>query len=212
MVGRPPSLLALLCAVLLAPLPALGEGPNGATAASLMNAQSREVRVRLANEGVVLLDSGDGDAKSLVEALVLFEAPIEQTWDLLIQGQRQGEYRDDLQSLETISRDEHGSLDEHHLKIMFVKLVYRLHYDFDHEHWRIHWALAPDFDNGLEEVSGSWSLYELESGRTLAHFGTQVRVGRALPAWLQDSVTRKRVPETLRRCRLWVDSGGIWRP
>lgn len=202
--------LAVTLVASLASAPAGAEGPNGASAEALMAALTHQTRLRLADEGVVLLEAREDDGS--VEGLVLFNLPVEETWQLLAQGERQREYRDDLESLETVATHESGTIDEHRLRIMFIRIAYRLRYDLDETHRSIRWALDPEFDNGLEEVSGSWRLFGLASGRTLGQFATRVRLGGALPSRLQDSVTRKRVPETLRRCRLWVDSRGSWRP
>ena len=52
----------------------------------------------------------------------------------------------------------------------------------------------------------------MEDGRTLGRSGTSVDVGSAVPAFLQDWLTRKKLPQTMERVRLWVDSGGTYRP
>ena len=42
--------------------------------------------------------------------------------------------------------------------------------------------------------------------------GTSVDVGPAVPAMLQDWITRKNVPETMKRVQRWVESDGSDRP
>ena len=69
-------------------------------------------------------------------------------------------------------------------------------------------GLDPDFKNDVDHISGNWQLYEMEDGRTLARFETRVRVGGALPGWLQDTVSRKKIPQTLKRCRVWANNEG----
>jgi hypothetical protein len=103
-------------------------------------------------------------------------------------------------------------LDEHHMKILFARVDYRLRHHFDWEGGRSWWELDPSFANDLSEVEGFWELHELDAARTLARFGSRVVVGPALPLWLQEVATRKNLPATLERARRWVDSNGTYRP
>ena len=77
---------------------------------------------------------------------------------------------------------------------------------------RIRWDLDPAFDNDLAHVSGFWELFPLDENRTLARFGISVDVGPAVPGFLQDWITRKNVPGSMERARLWVNSEGRYRP
>jgi len=47
--------------------------------------------------------------------------------------------------------------------------------------------------------------------RTLGRFATAVDVGDALPAFLQEAVTRRTLARTLERCRRWVNADGAMR-
>ncbi len=105
-----------------------------------------------------------------------------------------------------------GPVDQHRMSIMFMEITYRLQYRFDPLRRHIHWELDPEFENAVERVSGSWELQDLDEDRTLARFRTSVRVGRGLPNWIEEGVTRRNIPETLEHCRQWINSGGRWRP
>ena len=127
---------------------------------------------------------------------------------LLAQTSRQNEYRPELEAIETLESREDGSIDEQRLRIMFIDIRYHLRNRVDPLKRRIHWELAPGFENDLERVEGSWELYALEDERTLGVFSTIVELGSAMPSFLQDYVTRKNLPGTLERCRRWVDGNG----
>lgn len=202
--------LAALAALLSASIPGAADAASSAEA--LLSAQPRELVTRLFQKKVVLLEDGPSHSTSLVQALVLFQKPRERTLRMLTQTARQSEFRPELESVEEVERMPHGTIEEQRMKIMFVKIAYRLHYRVDFEAARIEWNLDPRFDNALREVHGFWELHELDAGNTLARFGTLVDVGPALPAFLQDWATRKNVPQTLDRTRRWVDSEGTWRP
>ena len=180
--------------------------PSAANAEELMATYSEQALAELNEEGVALVASKDQEG--LIEGLVIFEKPLAYVWELLIQGDRQDEYRPELKGIEAIAAGDGWSTDEHQLKMMFIKISYTLRYEYRPDAHHIRWALDPEFDNGLEHISGYWWLYETADGRTLGLFGTAVRVGAGLPGWLQDGITRKNVPETLERCRKWVNSGG----
>jgi hypothetical protein len=182
-----------------------------ASAQALLDSQPDELVEELMQQRRVLMKAEGGDA-GLVEALVLFAKPPEEVWPLLIQRERQKEYRPELTAVEIVQREENGLVEEQHLKIAFLKVGYRLNDRFDPVTHTLTFVLDPSYDSPLEHVSGYWELHALDGGRTLARFGTRVSVSKAVPGFLQNGITRKNVPETLENTRKWVDSGGQWRP
>jgi hypothetical protein len=182
-----------------------------ASAQALLAGQPRDVVEELMEERLVLMQT-DASDRGLVEALVLFSRPPEEVWPLLLQRERQKEYRPELTSVEIVKRDENALVEEQHLKIAFLSVGYRLHDRFDPATRTLTFELDPSYESPLEHVSGYWELHALEGGRTLARFGTRVNVSKAVPGFLQNGITRKNVPETLDNTRQWVDSGGQWRP
>ena len=195
--------LALGCALLGAAAPAAGE-PD---AAPILAAAPAELMEELRDRKVVLDARGEA-ATQAARGFVIFEQPVDRAFLLLAQSARQKEYRPELEAIETLEVSEDGSIDAHRMKIMFIDIRYHLRNRIDALNRRIHWELAPGFENDLERVEGSWELYALEDGRTLGVFGTVVEVGSGMPSFLQDYVTRKNLPRTLERCRLWVDGNG----
>jgi hypothetical protein len=182
-----------------------------ASAQALLDSQPKDLIEELMEERLVLMKT-DGSDKGLVEALVLFSKPPEEVWPLLIQRERQKEYRPELTSVEIVQREENALVEEQHLKIAFLKVGYRLTDRFDPATRTLTFELDPSFESQLEHVSGYWELHALDGGRTLARFGTRVNVSSAVPGFLQNGITRKNVPDTLENTRQWVDSGGKWRP
>lgn len=203
---------------LLALLAAAGAGGQAAlplqrpaSAQALLDAQPEDVREELLEERLVLLPS-DGLPKGQVEALVLFAQPPEKVWELMIQRERQKEYRPEITALSIVEKSADRVVEEQHLKIAFLDVAYRLEDRIDAATHTMTWQLDPDFESTLEHVSGYWELHPLDGGRTLARFGTRVSVSPAVPGFLQNGITRKNVPESLENTRQWVDSDGRWRP
>ena len=182
-----------------------------ASAQALIDAQTVELREELLEEHMVLLPS-DGLPKGQVEALVLFSQPPENVWELLLQRERQKEFRPEITSLSIIEKSDGRVVEEQHLKIAFLDVAYRLECRVDAGTRTLTWQLDESFESTLEHVTGYWELHELDGGRTLARFGTKVSVSPAVPGFLQNGITRKNVPEGLENTRQWVDSDGRWRP
>lgn len=205
-------------AALAALLAASGAGGEAAlppqrpvSAQALLDAQPAELREELLEERMVLLPS-DGLPKGQVEALVLFSQPPEKVWELLLQRDRQKEFRPEITGLSIVEQSSERVVEEQHLKIAFLDVAYRLECRVDNGARTLTWQLDPSFESTLEHVSGYWELHGLDGGRTLARFGTRVSVSPAVPGFLQNGITRKNVPESLENTREWVDSDGRWRP
>ncbi len=185
------------------------------TAETILATQPARIRDRLMEKNVIVMqEMGDEGplSGSFIMAYVIFGQPIDRTYHLLSQSARQIEFRPELTSIETIEVSESGGIDVQRLKILFQRYVYYLEYRLDPRKRRIEWRLDTRFDNDLEDVEGFWELYAMADDRTLGRSGTSVNVGRAVPAFLQDWITRKNLPKTMERVRKWVDSGGTWRP
>lgn len=182
-----------------------------APAGPYLRAISPDLRQRLERERFVMLPS-DAATPGLVQGLVVFSQPYALVWRLLAQTERQREYRKELTELTNVERFANGVVDRHRISVLFVRLTYHLRYELDPSTWHIEWSLAPNYENGMQYISGAWDLFDLGGDRTLGRLGSTVRVGSALPRSFQDAVTRKNLPETLDNIRRWVDSGGTWRP
>jgi hypothetical protein len=219
--GATPPVAAVVPATL--PEPHLPEAPAPAPAPpqsapappqsgwALLRAEPPALVAALLEEKIVLLDGPRGPHKhggGMSHAYVVFEQPAARAFELLADTARQGEYREEIDRLETVARLPDGCIDEHAIRILFVELVYRLRYHVDPVARRIAWQLDATFENPLGGIDGFWEIYELGPSRSLGRFGTSVDVGSALPAWLEEAVTRKNLPNTLEGCRRWVDAGG----
>ncbi len=188
--------------------PAATSAPESAQ--QILDAQPSAVLQQFESEGLVMLEGAS--AGGHVRALVRFEQPRRRVIRLLSQTARHHEFRPELKSIESHGWDESGSLETHRMRIMFMNINYRLRNHFDWEGNRIWWELDPEFDNDLEVVRGFWELFEIDERNTLGRFGTKVNVQAALPSWIQDAVTRKKIPATMENVKRWVDTDGKYRP
>jgi hypothetical protein len=183
------------------------------TAESILAQEPPELVERLFEEKMLLVEVAKKEGEgTLFVAYVLFERPRNRVVYLLIQPERQREYRPELRYVEVVERGLDTRVDEHRIKIMFTDVVYRLRVRRDRATERLSWHLDPSFDNDLRRMQGFWELHELGEDRTLGRFGSSVDVGGAVPRMMQDLLSRKTVLRTVENTRKWVDSDGRWRP
>ena len=190
----------------------LGASAPNPSSRRLLDGLSPELVDRLFEKKWILLQQIDADVASLsggyLMAYVIFDQPFERTYELLSQTSRQVEYRPELSSVETVDRFPDGNLDEHQMKILLMKIKYRLRYRTDPKRHRISWSLDPDFDNDLDRIDGFWEIHPLDDARTLARLGTSVDIGSILPSVLQNMIASRNLPKTIERCRSWVNANG----
>lgn len=199
--------------LLIAAALCIGADPNPSpnNAAEILEGHPPKVARRLHAKNRALLP-GTQDGGLYIGALVLFDQPLERTLHLLSQSERQSEYLPELKRVDRIRLDGAAAIDQHHVRILFIRIDYRLRTESDLEAARIWWNLDASHDNDLNVLEGYWELYEFDASRTLGVFGTRVVFGPALPAFLQNAATRRNVPRVVERMRLWVNSNGSYRP
>lgn len=172
-------------------------------------AELERERVLLAEDASA---ASNGDRACTAQAYVLFERPRAEVLRLLAATPRQAEYRPELSRIEVIEASEAGDLAEYQVRFMLTTLSYRARHGWDLERGRVWYALDPEYDNDLAVLEGLWELVPVGASRTLGRFSTRIDVGPALPAFLQDFATEKKLPDSMDQLRRWVDSGGRWRP
>jgi hypothetical protein len=187
----------------------VGASP-AAPAGLLLAAEPPELLDQLHEAKVVLAEprSDPSTGASTFVGYVVFDRPVDRVFALLQETSRQVEFRPDLDRVESVERRSDGSVDEHHVRVLFTDLVYRLEYRFDAQERHLSWRLDPGFENALRRVEGRWELEPWGAGRTLARFETSIEVGAAVPRFLEDRLVGNSIPTTLESCRLWVNADG----
>jgi hypothetical protein len=202
-------------AIAIAAGAARADDPAPAVLQHVLPGQTRELVQRLLEDKVILLPGSGArgvDGPAMARALVLFAKPRDRVIQLLLQTDRQIEYRPELAALETVERSPDGVLVKQEMRIMLTPIRFWLRYQWDVPAGRISWKLDEHFPNGIRVLEGFWELQEVDAEHTMARTGTQVDVGAALPAFLQEAATRNNLRDALDRCRRWVDSDGRYRP
>jgi hypothetical protein len=215
-VPRPPLRAGLLLLALALPVARVhAQQPAELFRLAAFGPPPASVLAQLEREHVLLDDHGGAGLNGehgAVRAFVLFERPRAEVLRLLASTLRQKEYRPELSRIQLIEADDSGDVVEYRVRFMLTTLRYRARHGWDYEKGRVWWSLDPSFPNDMQVLDGLWELRELDPRRSVGRFSTRIDLGPALPAFLQDYATRKKLPESMDHVRRWVDSGGSWKP
>ncbi len=173
-----------------------------------------EIHHELSRRGLVVLNRYDRHGQSLGEgmrALVHFERPLPEVFDLLRATQRQREYRPELHRVVLLENGNASRVDRQQIRMALLTVGFHLRTQWQREAGRVHWALDPRYEHDVQRLEGDWQLHPGDSG-TLGRLRTRVEFGPAIPRWLQSQAASASLPRTLDRLRRWVNSGGTWRP
>jgi hypothetical protein len=164
-------------------------------------------------ELVIIKDvSGDqGTTKGMIKAAIMFNQPLDKVWDLMTQGWRQEEYLPYLDRSILIKKLPDGDIIENQVKVLFVPVHFWVRGYHYHDRFYVDWTLAQGYDNGMKRLEGFWQYYYVDDNHTLARYGTLTETGFGVPAFVQEFLTKRDLPESLGRQKAWVDSGGTYR-
>ena len=179
--------------------------PNfGADGLNGINAEQK----KMLTEGKIVFSTQDKSKEnSLIEAVIVFNQPIESTWSLLTKVDAQDKYLSEIKKIKLASKDPVKV--EFGLKILFLSVWYQCQYQFNKPNYYFDWRLDPTYKNELNSLSGFWKLYPYGSSKTLARYGSNV-VAKGIPDWIQGAFKKSGIEKALKATKSFVDSGGTW--
>ncbi len=179
--------------------------PNfGADGLNGINAEQK----KMLTEGKIVFSTQDKSKEnSLIEAVIVFNQPIESTWSLLTKVDAQDKYLSEIKKIKLASKDPVKV--EFGLKILFLSVWYQCQYQFNKPNYYFDWRLDPTYKNELNSLSGFWKLYPYGSSKTLARYGSNV-IAKGIPDWIQGAFKKSGVEKALKATKSFVDSGGTW--
>ena len=198
-----------------------GEAPAGVTqgvpaelvkAGAVQGLSAQDWKKMEAGEIVILKEMRKDEGKAFIQCALIFQKPIEEVHRLLTRTERQEEYLPHLDQAVLVKREGNRDTIEFLLHFSFIDIRYQVnHYYGEPGEYRMSWALNPAFKNDLAQLEGYWKFYRLDKSRTVARYGTLVKVGRLVPKFIEDALSRKDLPKSLGQLKGWVESGGTWR-
>lgn len=202
----------IFIAIFAIPLSALAGlpdfGPDGLKGLS-------EKEVRKIRDGKIIFSTTDqsvneGEEKAaLIEAVLIFDQPVDKTWRLLAKTENQIKYLKEIKEINIINQTDFDNINEFKLKALFFTLVYRIHHTFEKKNNYFHWALDPSFENDLADLKGFWKFYPYEGDKTLVRYGSNVSL-KSVPDWVEAIFKKGGVKKSLKSVKKYVDSGGEW--
>lgn len=198
------NLIIFLCVPVLIALPEFGAGGlSGLTAEQ--KKQLEEGKIVFATVGSVAKSESE-----LIYAAIVFNQPLEETWQLISRTEDQIKYLSNIDDLKIIRKG--GSSDNIQFTVSagpFSK-TYRVIHRFSPEKKGFEWGLDPSFDNDLQKLTGFWRFYSFGERKTLARYGSNVAI-RGVPTWVESLFKKKGIAQALEQVKKYVDSGGTWR-
>jgi hypothetical protein len=185
-------------------LAAAAEPDFGADGLNGINAEQKKI---LAEGKIVFSTQDKSKENSLIEAVIVFNQPIESTWSLLTKVDAQDKYLSEIKKIKLASKDPVKV--EFGLKILFLSIWYQCLYQFDKPNYYFDWRLDPTYKNELNSLRGFWKLYPYGSNKTLARYGSNV-VAKGIPDWIQGAFKKSGIGKALKATKSFVDSGGTW--
>jgi hypothetical protein len=184
---------------------AVAAGPDFGTDG--MKGLSIEQQKMLADGNIVFSTTDKSKENSLIEAAIVFNQPIEETWNLLAKVEIQDKYLQEIKKIKLTSKNPVKV--EFGLKILFMSIWYQCQYQFVKPDYYFDWHLDPTYKNEINQLKGFWKLYPYGKNKTLARYGSNVVV-KGVPDFVQGAFKKSGVEKALNATKKFVDSGGTW--
>lgn len=102
---------------------------------------SIEQQKMLADGKIVFSTTDKSKENSLIEAAIVFNQPLEETWNLLAKVEIQDKYLQEIKKIRLTSKNPVKV--EFGLKILFMSIWYQCQYQFDKPDYYFDWHLEP---------------------------------------------------------------------
>lgn len=167
-----------------------------------------EQRKRLFSGEVILVSSHEGapEGQTIISAALIFEAPVEKTWSILADTERQAEYLEEIEELKIMEQGADYNRIFFQVKVMGKKVRYTVIHHFLPEKFYFWWELDGSEIRELKELYGFWKLHRLDEKRTVGRYGNRVRPFFPLPAFIRDWLSRSKVRTSLVKVKKYVES------
>jgi hypothetical protein len=196
--------IGIICLLVFSGLAAAGEpnfGNDGLKGISV------EQQKELAGGKIIFSTTDKSKENSLIEAAIVFNQPVETTWNLLTRVDEQDKYLAEIKKIKLAGKNPVKV--EFGLKILFFSIWYQCQYQFDKPNNYFDWHLDPTYKNEITDLKGFWKLYPYGNNKTLARYGSNVVV-KGVPDWVQGAFKKSGVEKALKATKKFVDSGGTW--
>jgi len=183
-------------------------GENG------FNGLSKEQKEELLKEKIIVgfsdVASGKGKNK-MIEAVIIFDKTIENTWKLLAETENQPLYIDGCKKIVVVSKKPDQSVEVHTSGNWFINLEYGVIEYFDQLNYKLSWTLDKSHSgNSLDEMKGYWQLFPYGKNQAIGRYGNSVSL-RNVPDFVENMFKKNGVKSAMESIKKYIDSGGTYR-
>lgn len=143
---------------------------------------------------------------SLITAVMIFEKPPEQVYDLLYRSEDQIKFLPEIKDIKIINKGETQNNIEFKTRVAVFSFVYRVIHNFDKNNLYMYWNMDKSFKNDLQDLRGFWKFYPYPGGKTLARYGSNVSV-KGVPEWVENIFKKSGVKDALTNVKKYIDTG-----
>jgi ribosome-associated toxin RatA of RatAB toxin-antitoxin module len=147
---------------------------------------------------------------SLITAVMIFEKPPEQVFDLLYRSEDQIKFLPEIKDVKVISKTDKDNNIEFKTRAAVFTFVYRVIHKFDKNNLYMDWAIDKNFKNDLQDLRGFWKFYPYPGGKTLARYGSNVSI-KGVPEWVENIFKKTGVKDALKNVKKYIDTGWTYR-
>jgi hypothetical protein len=199
---------AFVLAVALA-APGLAQAPratcfacNGQGAVELRAGYSDADWTRLLAGEVLseLLAGAEGQGRARASAV--FPAPAERIWAVLTDWERYPGFMPNVQETRLRRREGERAWISQHLRVAWTDVRYGVVWNMAPDEGLVRFALDPGEPADIAHTEGSWRLAPFEEpDRTLVLYELETDVGRPVPGFIRDTLSRRSLPRVVRGVR-----------
>ena len=176
-----------------------------------------ESQMKEITDGKIIVNTSDDtidettQAKSsLITAVLIFNKPPEEVFNLLYRSEDQIKFLEELKDVKVISRTDTQNDIEFKTRAAVFTFVYRVIHHFDKNNLYMYWAMDKSFKNDLQDLRGFWKFYPYPGGKTLARYGSNVSI-KGVPDWVENIFKKSGVKNALTNVKKYVDTGWTYR-
>lgn len=192
-------LLAILFVAALLAVPALAQAQNmkarDLTPAELAKIEAGEIILESQTQ-----DDASGKSRGRGLAIGFIGAGKDKIIDTILKYEDYPQFMPRVQSTEVYNRTATEVDTKFTIKVVLVKVTYHLAHKIDRAAGTITWTLDKNKKNEIAGTDGVWVFKPYKNG-TIVYYSLSVDTGLAVPKSIEDYLTKKDLPDIVRRIR-----------
>jgi carbon monoxide dehydrogenase subunit G len=198
---------ATVCCLALAPAAHGGEDRR-AKAPTFTKGEIRKLE-----EGEVVrrhetFEDAKGRSRGRGLAAVLVDAPPKAVWRHLTRPEEFDEFLPRLTESKVYEKEGRRLGVAYAVRVLLVTVRYHCLQTLEPERWSVHWTLDERKENGIAATTGFWRALPHGEGRSILVYAASASIGRAVPKFVEDFLTRRDLPGVVTAMKKRIESDG----